>query len=283
MFADIDPQHAESRPGRGRSRDHAAHEGARHRRHLRLPGRVRRADPALREARHRADRRLVRGARRDVQGQAARLARASRGLGVLPEQADDHGRGRRGDDRRRRAARAARVPAQPGPPRDVELVAARSSRLTTTASTISRLRSGSGSSRSSAASSTRDAPWRCDYNELLSDVDVETPLADDEDHVRSWFVYVVKLPSGVDRDAVMAQLSAQGIATAPYLPSIHLQSYMRELYGFSEGMLPVSEDCSERTMALPFHAPPRPRGPGARRRRASRRDRLTVAKGDQLL
>ena len=29
---------------------------------------------------------------------------------------------------------------------------------------------------------------------------------------------------------------------------------MRELYGFSEGMLPVSEDCSERTMALPFHA-----------------------------
>jgi len=25
-------------------------------------------------------------------------------------------------------------------------------------------------------------------------------------------------------------------------------------YGFDEGMLPVSEDCSARTMALPFHA-----------------------------
>ncbi len=92
------------------------------------------------------------------------------------------------------------------------------------------------------------------YGELLQDVDVETPLPDDEDHMRSWFVYVVKLPAGVDRDAVMTQLSDQGIATAPYLPSIHLQSYMRERYGFSEGMLPVSEDCSERTMALPFHA-----------------------------
>jgi len=68
------------------------------------------------------------------------------------------------------------------------------------------------------------------------------------------FVYVVKLPAGIDRDAVMARLSAEGIATAPYLPSIHLQSYMRERYGFSEGMLPVSEDCSARTMALPFHA-----------------------------
>ena len=29
---------------------------------------------------------------------------------------------------------------------------------------------------------------------------------------------------------------------------------MRELYGFREGMFPVSEDCSARTMALPFHA-----------------------------
>jgi perosamine synthetase len=92
------------------------------------------------------------------------------------------------------------------------------------------------------------------YSELLEDVDVETPLADDADHVRSWFVYVVKLPAGVDRDAVMARLSAEGIATAPYLPSIHLHSYMRERYGFAEGMLPVSEDCSARTMALPFHA-----------------------------
>ena len=65
---------------------------------------------------------------------------------------------------------------------------------------------------------------------------------------------MVKLPAGVDRGAVMQRLADQGIATAPYLPSIHLQSYMRERYGFSEGMLPVSEDCSARTMALPFHA-----------------------------
>ena len=92
------------------------------------------------------------------------------------------------------------------------------------------------------------------YAKLLAGVDVELPVADDADHERSWFVYVVKLPSGVDRDGVMRSLSEEGIATAPYLPSIHLQSYMRERYGFREGMLPVSEDCSARTMALPFHA-----------------------------
>jgi perosamine synthetase len=92
------------------------------------------------------------------------------------------------------------------------------------------------------------------YAELLAGIDVEVPLADDEDHVRSWFVYVVRLPETVDRDAVARRMQDHGVATAPYVPSIHLQSYMRERYGFREGMFPVSEDCSARTLALPFHS-----------------------------
>jgi perosamine synthetase len=90
------------------------------------------------------------------------------------------------------------------------------------------------------------------YTELLEQVDVETPLPDDADHKRSWFVYVVKLPSGIDRDRVIAELDRAGVASAPYLPSIHLQPYMRERFGFSEGLCPVSEDASRRTLALPF-------------------------------
>jgi len=92
------------------------------------------------------------------------------------------------------------------------------------------------------------------YGELLRGVDLETPLPDDADHERSWFVYVVKLPEGVDRDRVMARLADDGVASAPYLPSIHLQPYMRERFGFAEGLCPVSEACSARTLALPFHA-----------------------------
>ena len=92
------------------------------------------------------------------------------------------------------------------------------------------------------------------YGQLLGGIDVEIPLADDADHVRSWFVYVVKLPAGIDRDGVIARLAGDGIACAPYLPSIHLQSYMRERFGFSEGLCPVSEDASARTLAIPFHA-----------------------------
>jgi perosamine synthetase len=92
------------------------------------------------------------------------------------------------------------------------------------------------------------------YAELLADVDgVEPPLANDARHRRSWFVYVVKLAPGIDRERVIAELERQGIGTARYMPCIHLQSYMRERYGFSEGLCPVAEDASGRTFALPFH------------------------------
>jgi len=92
------------------------------------------------------------------------------------------------------------------------------------------------------------------YARLLDGLDLEVPCADDADHVRSWFVYVVKLPRSVARERVIAALEREGIATARYLPSIHLQAYMRETYGFREGMCPVSEDLSRRTLALPFHS-----------------------------
>ena len=90
------------------------------------------------------------------------------------------------------------------------------------------------------------------YTRLLDGVEVEPLCADDSDHVRSWFVYVVALPAGVDRDRVMAELRAQGIGTAEYVPCVHLQPYMRETYGFAEGMCPVAEDVGSRTLALPF-------------------------------
>jgi perosamine synthetase len=92
------------------------------------------------------------------------------------------------------------------------------------------------------------------YGELLTGVDgVEVPLADDEEHRRSWFVYVVRLTEDIDRNEVMAKLGEAGIASKPYLPSIHLQPYWRERFGTREGMFPVAEDASRRSLALPFH------------------------------
>ena len=93
------------------------------------------------------------------------------------------------------------------------------------------------------------------YAELLASVPgVDLPCADDESHKRSWFVYVVKLPDNAARERVIAHFEREGIGFNRYLPSIHLQPYMRERYGFQEGLCPVSEDASSRTLALPFFA-----------------------------
>lgn len=68
---------------------------------------------------------------------------------------------------------------------------------------------------------------------------------------RSWFVYVVQLPSAVDRDGVIRSLVELGVASKPYLPCIHLFPHLREL-GYREGQFPVAEAVSARSLALPF-------------------------------
>jgi perosamine synthetase len=91
------------------------------------------------------------------------------------------------------------------------------------------------------------------YGDLLEDVDgVEAPAPGDDDRRRSWFVYVVKLDEALDRNALMESLRREGVATAEYVPCIHLQPYMRERFGFAEGLCPVAEATAARTMALPF-------------------------------
>ena len=93
------------------------------------------------------------------------------------------------------------------------------------------------------------------YNELLGSIPgLELPCANDADHERSWFVYVVGLPPGADREAVIASLADRGVQTARYLPCIHLQPYMQERFGYRVGLCPVAEDVASRTLAIPFHA-----------------------------
>ena len=73
---------------------------------------------------------------------------------------------------------------------------------------------------------------------------------------RSWFVYVVQLGeqyTGEARDVALKLLRAQGIGCASYFPSIHLQPYYRERFGYKTGDFPVCEFISDRSMALPFY------------------------------
>lgn len=68
----------------------------------------------------------------------------------------------------------------------------------------------------------------------------------------SWFVYVVRLPEGVNRDSVQSALAQRGIATGRYFAPIHLQSAWRARCGGDAGRLALTESIARRTLALPF-------------------------------
>ena len=71
----------------------------------------------------------------------------------------------------------------------------------------------------------------------------------------SWFVYVVKLAdnfSGDRRDEIIKKMGKIGIQCSNYFQTIHLQPFYKKKFGYKEGDLPVAENISKRTLALPF-------------------------------
>ena len=90
------------------------------------------------------------------------------------------------------------------------------------------------------------------YEERLGGIEgLRTPIAGRGAEVRSWFVYTVRLPRGVDRDETIRRLAERGVASKAYLPCIHLFPHLREL-GYSEGQFPVAEAAAADSLALPF-------------------------------
>jgi perosamine synthetase len=91
------------------------------------------------------------------------------------------------------------------------------------------------------------------YRDALSELEgVTLPCENVGQARRGWFVYVVQLPHGVDRDTIVTELGTRGVAAKPYFPAIHLMSYYRETFGYREGQFPVCEDVAARSIAIPF-------------------------------
>jgi perosamine synthetase len=91
------------------------------------------------------------------------------------------------------------------------------------------------------------------YRAALAGIEgLDLPCPDADGNRRGWFVFVVQLPRGVDREATVRTLAARGIQSKPYLPAIHLMSFYRERFGHREGEFPVCEDVAARSLALPF-------------------------------
>jgi perosamine synthetase len=91
------------------------------------------------------------------------------------------------------------------------------------------------------------------YGEALAGIEgLTVPCPDEGGDRRGWFVYVVQLPHGIDRDSAVVAMRERGVDTKPYLPAIHLLSFYRERFGHREGEFPVCEDVAARSLALPF-------------------------------
>jgi perosamine synthetase len=87
---------------------------------------------------------------------------------------------------------------------------------------------------------------------LVDGFGLTVPCEDAGGARRGWFVYVVQLPPGIDRDETVRALAAVGVPSKPYFPAVHLMSFYRERFGHREGEFPVCEDVAARSIALPF-------------------------------
>jgi perosamine synthetase len=94
------------------------------------------------------------------------------------------------------------------------------------------------------------ADW---YEHYLSAIDeVEAPALVESTSRVSWFVYVIRLSKKIDRSHFAGVLKAKGIPVRPYFSPIHLQPFMRDMFGYSDGDYPVTEDLGARSLAVPF-------------------------------
>lgn len=91
------------------------------------------------------------------------------------------------------------------------------------------------------------------YGEKLAEFEeVQVPFIADYVNKMSWFVYVIRLEKGIDRNKVIKYLNKEGIQCKPYFTPIHLQPFYRKMFGYKEGNFPITEDVAGRTIALPF-------------------------------
>ncbi|MGQ0549339.1 MAG: DegT/DnrJ/EryC1/StrS family aminotransferase [Armatimonadota bacterium] len=101
-----------------------------------------------------------------------------------------------------------------------------------------------------AARRVQVAAW---YGEVLGGIsELTLPAAQPWARV-SWFVYVVRVAPGIDRDGLIRHLAGRGITSRAYFPALHLQPYFKAFARYPEGSFPVAEDASRRAIALPFY------------------------------
>jgi dTDP-4-amino-4,6-dideoxygalactose transaminase len=92
------------------------------------------------------------------------------------------------------------------------------------------------------------------YDELLADLDVDTPAPPQRGtrHARHLYQVLVGRDSPVSRDRLMSYLTKRRIGVGVHYRACHLHPYYRDRYGLAPDAFPVANDISERTISLPL-------------------------------
>jgi perosamine synthetase len=91
------------------------------------------------------------------------------------------------------------------------------------------------------------------YDVLLGNIPgLELPPLELPDRKLSWFVYVVRLHEGVNRERVQEAMARKGIATGRYFAPLHQQPAARNDTLAPPLRLAVTENLAPRMLALPF-------------------------------
>lgn len=90
------------------------------------------------------------------------------------------------------------------------------------------------------------------YNSELADTEGIIVPKIGSFRTHTWFLYVIRLTKTLRND-IIRNLAKAGIASKNYMPTIHLQPFMRKLFGYRVGDFPISEMVASQSLALPFY------------------------------
>lgn len=90
------------------------------------------------------------------------------------------------------------------------------------------------------------------FTALKAVPNISLPVVLPETTRMSWFVFVIQLADGVQREELAKRLAQKGVPIRPYFLPIHLQPYMIEQFGYKVGDYPITEKLGNAGIALPF-------------------------------
>jgi perosamine synthetase len=93
------------------------------------------------------------------------------------------------------------------------------------------------------------------FNALASEDRIVVPAKPEGCDI-NWFVFVIRLTDKYnleDRNQVLDSMRNGGVQVSNYFTPVHLQPFMVEQFGYKQGDFPLTENVSQRTIALPFY------------------------------